>query len=772
MKKNHLFTALLLTCLMFSTAPPLAGRASNASAAPLGWSAGNSFGYILETGLDFDSNWKEIRTDGAPVDFSGQTDDAISAPIALGFSMPFFEHSYDSVYVSTNGFLAFGDTAPRPVKHNAPIPVDDEPNNIAAPLWDDLVLTAPPYTAGKVYHQSGGDAPNRYMVIEWVGVLRFGSGNEALLTFEVVLYENGDILFNYLDLPGETGSTATVGIEDAEGVDGVQYLYNQPGLAPNTSLAFRYPFSGPRMKAFPKYLGGFFSNQSVDFSITIRNTGTVEDAYNLAALAQEGELEAEISFRDAASLAALSDSNGDGVVDTGPVAPGSDKEVVMRLIAGPGAPVGDYLFVEAAITSSVDPEQQFFVQRAAAIPAQFAHAINSAETGTNVLFSLPTNQILEQPTRTTLSTIPALVRVSRYVYLLGWERAAEGISNIEYVLLDYLSRYVSPLKTIRDNSLSTEEKWSDVSPVITNSADEQIGVLFIRKKSRLFGGSNENVIFALLDAGGNVRAERNITNNTSYGYSLDTGIDFFSYPALTTSSGNKFILSWENTRWVKVGETEKKAVVDIYMAVLDHNGNVLVSPTRLTESEVDNKHYHEPVLAATQDGGAYLVFSAYNNEIQQYQLGDIKFSSSFNEEFRGLVDGWAGCKPDVLQLKSGNILLAWSNLETNQISYNVALTDTQPYSYIHLVDLNTPTGLTADYVSVTQDPNGNGVITWGDRQKDFLFYTLVTSLGNPITPAMMFNYGVIPDAAQFFNGNMASAPLDGTVKNVIPLIGW
>ncbi len=125
-----------------------------------------------------------------------------------------------------------------------------------------------------------------------------------------------------------------------------------------------------------------------------------------------------------------------------------------------------------------------------------------------------------------------------------------------------------------------------------------------------------------------------------------------------------------------------------------------------------------------------------------------------------------------MQLLNGDILLAWSNLTNNKISFSVVQTSRAPYAYPAPTTLDNPTGLTPDYVSVTQDPAGNGVITWGDRQKDLLFYTLVSSGGYTITPPMMFNRGIIPNEYASFNGNMASAPLDGTRKNFVPLISW
>ena len=73
-----------------------------------------------------------------------------------------------------------------------------EPNAIIAPFWDDLNatgLTSPPGVWYKFY----GTAPNRYLVIEWYQVPRYGNPS-ATYSFEMVLYESSDrIKFQYLD---------------------------------------------------------------------------------------------------------------------------------------------------------------------------------------------------------------------------------------------------------------------------------------------------------------------------------------------------------------------------------------------------------------------------------------------------------------------------------------------------------------------------------------------------------------------------------------------
>lgn len=146
-------------------------------------------------------------------------DDVALGPFPIGFSFHFFGRDYNEFYINSNGQVLFGAGSSR--YSNVCIPNPNEPNNFIAAFWDDLIIP----TTGGLYYQTMGEAPHRYLVVQWHQVRRIGS--QDLLTFQVVLFEGqDDILLQYLTMPGTSGSGsgATVGIENAEGGDGLQYL--------------------------------------------------------------------------------------------------------------------------------------------------------------------------------------------------------------------------------------------------------------------------------------------------------------------------------------------------------------------------------------------------------------------------------------------------------------------------------------------------------------------------------------------------------------------
>ena len=82
-------------------------------------------------------NWIELSASGTPV---GARDDDSSAAVPIGFDFTFYGTSYDTVYVSSNGYMSLTDTDPD--ESSCPDP-KSFPNsspyaaNVVSPLWED-----------------------------------------------------------------------------------------------------------------------------------------------------------------------------------------------------------------------------------------------------------------------------------------------------------------------------------------------------------------------------------------------------------------------------------------------------------------------------------------------------------------------------------------------------------------------------------------------------------------------------------------------------------
>jgi subtilisin family serine protease len=168
---------------------------------------------------------------GTPVAAVG---DDVSALVPIGFGFDYFGATHTSVRVSSNGYLTFGSSGTSYV--NSAIPSPNQPNDLIAPFWDDLVAGS-----GAIRTLLEGVAPGRRLVIQWNDVGFFGG--TGAVTFQAILHEgSGRIVFQYLDVRTsdfhDRGGSASVGIEDAAGGLGIAHSVNQPLLADATAIAF------------------------------------------------------------------------------------------------------------------------------------------------------------------------------------------------------------------------------------------------------------------------------------------------------------------------------------------------------------------------------------------------------------------------------------------------------------------------------------------------------------------------------------------------------
>jgi subtilisin family serine protease len=172
-----------------------------------------------------------------PLPLSG---DDTAVQVDLPFPFAFYGQTYNTAFVSTNGFLNFLQLNTH--LGGPPIPNPDPPNAAIYAFWDDLYV----YDDSTVNTELLGQAPDRRFVIEWRNV-HFCCVSEETLDIEVVLYENGRILMQYRNIgPNgrEQGNSAAVGIENESGTIGLQYSYDEPVISNELAVLYRLPPSG------------------------------------------------------------------------------------------------------------------------------------------------------------------------------------------------------------------------------------------------------------------------------------------------------------------------------------------------------------------------------------------------------------------------------------------------------------------------------------------------------------------------------------------------
>ncbi|MFH1198093.1 MAG: S8 family serine peptidase [bacterium] len=162
--------------------------------------------------------WNDISSTGTPVSFSnGTLDDGWTNAIPLGFSFKYYGNLYSSIYISTNGIVSLT-ALTTSYTANAAIPTTAAPNNVIFPFWDDLEGR----TQGTVHYQQIGSK----FYIQFTNWQKYtSSGGTGSLTFQIELTNTGKIMLYYQNMVG-TLNSATVGIENAAGDDGLQIAYN------------------------------------------------------------------------------------------------------------------------------------------------------------------------------------------------------------------------------------------------------------------------------------------------------------------------------------------------------------------------------------------------------------------------------------------------------------------------------------------------------------------------------------------------------------------
>lgn len=234
----------------------------------------DGFGYVY-----IDSNepggptfqWVELNATGTSVLLG---DDVLSSSFPIGFSFPFYGVGQSTFQVSSNGFITFGGVS-SDLGNDCPMPATAGNTGVIGLNWDDL---DPGDTSDPVWYQSfaagacpwGGYA-GACLVVEFEGFCHYPGGGACASagTFEAILFDNGEIVLQFLDPGAELGSGATTGISNQSGTIGLTYGCDGTYLAANLAVLFTLPPSADLELAMSAPLGiGFPGAFPVDLTVT------------------------------------------------------------------------------------------------------------------------------------------------------------------------------------------------------------------------------------------------------------------------------------------------------------------------------------------------------------------------------------------------------------------------------------------------------------------------------------------------------------------------
>jgi hypothetical protein len=173
-------------------------------------------------------SWVDISAVGTRIMFNDN--DQNLAPVAIGFSFPFYGTNFTTVRVCTNGWLSF--TSAATVSDNQPLPaVGANPENMLAVFWDDLDFRPFISPNSRAYFHNDG---TRFIVSFHDVPHAPNAGFSGTATFQVILHPDGKIVYQYLTAVSPANS-ATIGIQNGTRTIALQVAHNtayvHPGLA-------------------------------------------------------------------------------------------------------------------------------------------------------------------------------------------------------------------------------------------------------------------------------------------------------------------------------------------------------------------------------------------------------------------------------------------------------------------------------------------------------------------------------------------------------------
>ena len=269
-----------------------------------------------ESESTLNSDWIDISDIGTSYNF--QTNDIAGEMIDIGFEFPFYDTSYTQCFINPNGWVGFENDDNN--WDNISIPSTQAPKSAIFGFWDDLNPTNDfcNSCSGEVYYHSNQER----MVVWFNNVSHWPTYfDNSTYNFQIVMYKNGQIKFNYNSMNGDY-SSATIGIQNSSGNSGLMMAYNSSYVADNlTTLISKAPqWVGLNDIGNLMVSGEIIEGFSESLNLVLENNQLQNDIYtaylNIGSNASESiSLPVELLNTDSGLLGDINDDNTINVSD-------------------------------------------------------------------------------------------------------------------------------------------------------------------------------------------------------------------------------------------------------------------------------------------------------------------------------------------------------------------------------------------------------------------------------------------------------------------------
>lgn len=683
----------------------------------------------------------DVCTSGTTVSVDGEGFSADINP--AGFSFPFYEKTKTSLRVSINGLINLTG-ATEGVSEHVRMPADILPNGLVAPFWSDLELSG-----GQICYQ---EVTGQYLAVEWKDVELFPSSTP--FTFQALLYQNGDIQFQYLTgMPESTN--ATVGIEDEKGIFGLPIYYNESGVTADSAIRITYPAAANRAatRFVPMFQSGFLIQHEVSLPITLQNITT-------------GATQFELDLNDTASGCGWNLPSGwevtiynggsplsksSGCPRTPQIAKDSTLALTVLIRAPQDADVGTYQLFDLTALPVGATALAVTMKLQAAVPASFAQGYKDPNQAINL------NQISKNGSRISpagdllyYGSNLSMVQTSAKNYFYVWEYS-RGNSTLNGSLLGPDGSAI-----MRDVNITSQTLANDQYPTLAALPNGSTAVLWTR-------GVNQLYMRIYSASGTPLVAEKNLQTSSC---------PSIAFSQIAAISNSKFLVVWD------CGISNR----DIYLNVVDFSNNKISDQlVKITASNTSYEYYF-PQIIALRNGTAlisYIRNQKANGKIDPFCFRIYSASGTqVQGETRLAADAAIPAQKierDMIQLSSGVVLTAWTNATTGDVQYSILRGSTNDWLPDGVQDIPIDYQVGAEKLSVTADFDNHGIITWLEAKKNStLNYALIGDIGNGvydyITPAMSFMKGANNVTLDTSSTGQGNDPYDPRFLLFIPTV--
>jgi hypothetical protein len=662
--------------------------------------------------------------------------------LELPFLFKFYGYPYREIQISRNGYVTLGGEHTR--DSQSPLGNPARPDNVIAPNWQPLNVD--PSEGDGIYYRGGGVAPNRWMAIEWHN-FKDTFNYDGSFTFETVLYENGEILFQYdnMDYPWEEYWCGTSGIEDREGLIALttsKYCYPQ---ASYTAVKILPPAAAVRLGFTPSSSGKVGApGQVIEHIITVENLGDLGD--DVLDLSYKGKWPALVYGDDGTGGLGnlLTDTDGDKKIDTGLMEMNSGITVHVLITVPAKSKIGDRSDSTLTATSSLNKKKSKSIKLENAVSAHFAQTY--LKNGKSHIQTSGMDGVKSYQPYVHDSTYPNILETSsgRLVQFTQQEECADEYCD-EYTRNIYFSIYEHDGTRVHGPaSMATLTGAMELDIAAFSAAAGPYGTLGFTYAVPNADGA-DNVYFITIDEDGNLlTAPFNVTNNSVPIYDPDTyeylGPDY-SMLKLVLTPEETFLVSWSEYLGAEV-------TTDIFYAVVDNAGGMVVSPTKLTSSDryttnATSLHLMPLYGNKTLMGWTYWLRTGKSNNYKwtyyvQYQILD-NFGKVLYKPSAIKAGVYAGGLTSA-QMSNGEIVLAWigGNPDKRMVTYTILSGKNYKKTKGPVSLKYSGSAINPASVSLASDSIGNAIVTWRDQNNQSLFYALLGKGGAIKTKPMQY----------------------------------